>query len=533
LSIESSGISSEQRLRRPRPWRACAVAVVTLLASFAAPALGSEQDERRLDDFYFFVKSLNRGWLPLLRELDETISSLGGSGDEALPVRILRDDAYRDRAELLLEGDESGEAEALQRLGLLATEGVRSDTRDYAIEKGAFVWTRRGDRFKGKDNTRAYEAYDEALKLKPDYKPAWDSYVEVGLSEASAQAGQMDFNAALAILDRLAERLRASSRPELSKVTAESSRIRRNTGEVQLTFFDPGGRLSKVRGAKTDFRQATMTFQRQGGPSPPDAPPGAKVRIPTGSYNITVTGQGGDPEVREQKFASVQVTSRGHSIEVPVVIPAGMRNVTLNGKRAFLIDTHELSNQKYNEWARANGGKQTSGPPNHAAAGIPFGDAQRYAAWAGKSLPTLGQWTHAAFGSPGAPSPRFPWGNNRGTAGSHFYTGTSAGPVEACASGATASSKVLNMAGNVWEWLSNGWYIGGGYRDSGTFGGKVQVVGSPEPWTVDYLRDPIPSPSVASGLPPERSRRYVNYPPRDKKQSTLQQVGLRCVIPLE
>jgi len=117
-------------------------------------------------------------------------------------------------------------------------------------------------------------------------------------------------------------------------------------------------------------------------------------------------------------------------------------------------------------WRRPEGPKSSvDGRADHPVVHVAYEDAERYAAWAGKTLPTEAQWELAARGGlDGAaytwgdqPEPQgaqlanywhgdFPWRPARG-----YGTTASVGSCEPNGFG------LFDMAGNVWEWTTD-WY---------------------------------------------------------------------------
>jgi sulfatase modifying factor 1 len=116
------------------------------------------------------------------------------------------------------------------------------------------------------------------------------------------------------------------------------------------------------------------------------------------------------------------------------------------------------------------GGPQTTivGLENHPVVHVAYEDAEAYAIWAGKELPTEAEWEYAARG--GLEGMNFTWGNEdiqltqpmANTWQGEFpyqnllidkFEGTS--PV---ASFAPNGYGLYDMAGNVWEWTSD-WYV--------------------------------------------------------------------------
>ena len=118
-------------------------------------------------------------------------------------------------------------------------------------------------------------------------------------------------------------------------------------------------------------------------------------------------------------------------------------------------------------WRHPNGPLSTiEGKENHPVVHISWFDAQAYASWAGKRLPTEAEWEWAASGGK---VQIYPWGNEPILEGNpktnawegafpyqndlrdqFFYTA----PVAAFEPN---SFGLFDMAGNVWEWCSD-WY---------------------------------------------------------------------------
>ena len=136
----------------------------------------------------------------------------------------------------------------------------------------------------------------------------------------------------------------------------------------------------------------------------------------------------------------------------------------------FAIDRTEVTRAAYDRCV-AKGASRAQGStpaPDSAPATLPvvmtsWHDAAAYCAWVGKRLPSEAEWEKAARGSDGR---RYPWGSEfacaRGNFGNFAGDGRCAEdgapghplPVGSFPGGASPYG-VLDLAGNVWEWVAD------------------------------------------------------------------------------
>jgi formylglycine-generating enzyme required for sulfatase activity len=174
-------------------------------------------------------------------------------------------------------------------------------------------------------------------------------------------------------------------------------------------------------------------------PTPLPAPPGM-VYVPAGEFTMG-SGEGGSRQPVH-----------------PVYLDA------------FYIDKTEVTNAQYRQCVEAGGcnapGKTTyydnADYDQHPVVYVDWYQAGAYCEWAGKRLPTEAEWEKAARGTD---ERTYPWGE--GIDCDHAqYNGCGEGtvPVGSKPKGASPYG-VLDMAGNVWEWVAD-WYDSGYYSQS-------------------------------------------------------------------
>jgi formylglycine-generating enzyme required for sulfatase activity len=117
-------------------------------------------------------------------------------------------------------------------------------------------------------------------------------------------------------------------------------------------------------------------------------------------------------------------------------------------------------------WHRPEGpGSSLDGREEHPVVHVAFEDAERYAEWAGKKLPTEAQWELAARG--GRDGATYTWGDEPETPGealANYWHGAfpwrpdpGYGTTVSVGSYAPNGYGLFDMAGNVWEWTAD-WY---------------------------------------------------------------------------
>ena len=126
----------------------------------------------------------------------------------------------------------------------------------------------------------------------------------------------------------------------------------------------------------------------------------------------------------------------------------------------FWIDTYEVTNTQYASFIHATGyeapatwtgTEPPAGKENHPVECVRYQDAEAYARWAGKELPTSQQWTRAFRGESVS---FFPWGDNYkpGMANTLENTVEATAAVDATPED-VSPFEVYNLVGNVCEYV--------------------------------------------------------------------------------
>ncbi len=186
-----------------------------------------------------------------------------------------------------------------------------------------------------------------------------------------------------------------------------------------------------------------------------------------------------DPALEET--TAIQATSLSLPSGDMILIPSGTallgEHDQMQEVHSFYIDKTEVSTRIYLQFCQ----KTHRNPPADVSAAdgelpirnVSLADARAFAQWAHKRLPTPAEWEKAARGTQGQ---HFPWGNDLLPEMAQLPMTAEAAQASALPQAApvavgsflqgASSYGVLNMVGNVWEWVAdpNGQIRGGSYQ---------------------------------------------------------------------
>ncbi len=142
----------------------------------------------------------------------------------------------------------------------------------------------------------------------------------------------------------------------------------------------------------------------------------------------------------------------------------------------FYVDLYPVTNADYRRFVDATGhrvpphwtgGRCPEPAASHPVAMVSRDDAQAYARWAAKALPTSAQWEKAARGVDGL---TYPWGDVPDPARCNVRRSGIGGttPADWFDNGASPYG-VLDLCGNVWEWCDTRTHVDRSELKGGSF----------------------------------------------------------------
>ncbi len=168
-------------------------------------------------------------------------------------------------------------------------------------------------------------------------------------------------------------------------------------------------------------------------------------------------------------FAEVRPRAEDYPGAIPHMLRAGSLVFTPPDHPVDTRDWSQWWNFKFGaNWRRPYGPRSSNRDlDDHPVVHVAYRDAEAYARWAGKELPTEAEWEFAARG--GLDEAEFAWGDELTPGGRHMAnTWQGAFPYENLETDGYARTSpvtafppnrygVYDMIGNVWEWTMDWW----------------------------------------------------------------------------
>ncbi|ODT14615.1 MAG: gliding motility-associated lipoprotein GldK [Kaistia sp. SCN 65-12] len=186
------------------------------------------------------------------------------------------------------------------------------------------------------------------------------------------------------------------------------------------------------------------------------------------------------PVTNRQFRAFVEATGHVTFAEIapdPADYPGALPHMLQAGSLMFNPPSHPVDLGDWSQWwtfkfgatwrKPYGAGSSLKGLEDHPVVHVAYRDAEAYAAWAGKALPSEAEWEFAAWG--GQEDSEFAWGDELMPDGRHMANvWQGAFPFENTKDDGWARTSpigvfppngygLLDMIGNVWEWTADFW----------------------------------------------------------------------------
>jgi sulfatase modifying factor 1 len=227
----------------------------------------------------------------------------------------------------------------------------------------------------------------------------------------------------------------------------------------------------------------------------------------------------------------------------PADFPGAPAENLVPGSLVFTMTSGPVDLRHMQQWWRwTPGASWRQGIHDHPVVHVACEDAEAYAAWAGKALPTEVEWERAARG--GSDGAAFVWGDEPEAPGdrlANFWHGdfpwrhdAGYGTTAAVGSYPPNGFGLHEMVGNVWEWTADF------YAQGAPAGGSCCVPDDPRVVTAEQSFDPaqpqfrIPRRVIKGGsylCADSYCRRYRPAARRPQMiDSGMSHIGFRCIV---